>query len=92
MLRNTVFWDITPCSLLEVGQFSEEHTAPSSGPKNKFRKQQAERCILDSENGGSTLHRNIGQLLPDCLFRFQKVTLFTVIAMRTSDFMKIYYY
>jgi hypothetical protein len=54
-LRNTVFWDITPCGLVEVDQFSEEHTDPSSGPRSKFRKQQAERFIFDPKNGGSTL-------------------------------------
>lgn len=86
-----MFWDTRPRDLVEVNQFWEEYTAPSSGPKSKIRKQQAERFIFDPKFGGSVLLQKVGKLLPDYLFRFQKTKHFTVIAMRTSNFMKIYY-
>jgi hypothetical protein len=81
-----------PCGLVEADQFSEEHNVPSSGPESKFRKHQAERFIFEPKDGGSTILRNIDQLLPDYLLRFQKTALFRVTAIRTSNFMKIYYY
>jgi hypothetical protein len=35
VMKNTIFWDITPCSPLKSTEVLEEHDSPSSGCKKQ---------------------------------------------------------
>jgi hypothetical protein len=74
-----------PRGLVEVDQFSGEYTAPILRVNEQVLK--AARLIFDPKDGGGIFLRNIGKLLPDYLFRFQKITIFTVAA---NEHLKFY--
>jgi hypothetical protein len=58
-VKNGIFCDLTPCSLIDVCNVSYQCTAPSSGSKEKSYKQAYTAWPSDYEHGDNTFLRNV---------------------------------
>jgi hypothetical protein len=69
-VKNTIFWDVMPCSLVEVYRhFGRTYCLHLHGKSLPSNQQKLAASLLDllfnPEDGGSTFTWNVGKLLPD---------------------------
>jgi hypothetical protein len=66
VIKNIIFWDITPCSS-KTTDVSEEHIASIFSPKigQQETSVKAECLFFDPEDGGGMFLRNVGWLSAD---------------------------
>jgi hypothetical protein len=65
VIKSTIFWDITPCSLFKVNRrFGGTYRLNLQGRRNKFSKKTSSKQVandfFDLEDGGDMFLRNIG--------------------------------
>jgi hypothetical protein len=90
IMKNTLFWKVTPCCLIEVYRrfernvvllFSGSTSKPGNKPPSRRR-----AGLFDLEDGDSIFLRNVGELLSVSTSLQSRIMLFAVPAVTASKY------